>query len=83
MEVTMITTTQAQETAERLRVFAEEVEAMVDLLDNSSSPCNCCGTEKWSDWQQHQLAERLIGIAEKMDNAADLFERRAVPSVVI
>jgi hypothetical protein len=72
-----MTPEQAKAASDKLRQYSNTVDAMIDLLDNTSAPCSCCGTEKWNDWQQHQLAERLIGITEKMDNAAAVFARFA------
>ena len=71
-----MTPEQAKEAADELRRYADRVDAMVDTLDNKSSPCDCCGTIRWSNWAEHQLAERLVGIAERMDTTADALERQ-------
>ena len=48
---------------------------MVDTLDNKSTPCDCCGTIRWSNWSEHNLADKLVGIAERMDTTADSLDK--------
>jgi len=70
-------TEQARAAAKELLTFAKRAEELMAALDSGSVPCDCCGTIRYNNWAQKQLADKLEGIAERLETAGDTLNRRA------
>ena len=72
-----MTPTQATNLAIEFRRFGKLVEEVMDELDTSSTPCDCCGVVKYNNWRQNQLWVRLEGLADRVESAGSALAKGA------
>jgi len=76
--------TRAKEPSNALRIAhlkaaREHLEHVLDSLDLSDSTCECCGSRRYTNFDDQQLGKKLSGMVEKIEGEqsklAGLIER--------
>ena len=66
----------SREQSERLRQAAQIIKEVRATLNTQSEMCTCCDREKFLEYTEAKLEERLAGAQSKLINIAEDIERR-------
>lgn len=72
-----MTAEQWRERGARLRAMAAEIAEISLHFNLERETCTCGESSRWKHMSQWQLNERAQGIVEKINNLAEILQRRA------